>query len=343
MGEQTAGTCRRGRVKGHRLFRILLLLFLFSPNPLQAMEVSLLAGATVPDHGEESTYGWQFDARYNLPGPLSFSASWINEGHLAGHRRDGPAARFWLRPPLPWNRVSLALGAGTYWYFDTQTRESGDHVNVHGWAPVYSLTASYYTETPWFFRLSANHIHPGEEIDTNVFLFGLGYRLFEETAKKSQDPASAPVPSSPEKTGLEVIPLLGVTIHNSLESQRGFAGGIEFRCGISEHFDFTLSWIREDNREEIRRNGIGTQIWLVDAFLARRLVLGIGTGLYAFHDSKPPEGGDSHTDLAGLVTLTAGYRFAEHWIGRFHWIRVMTDNHRDSDLFVVGAGYRWNP
>jgi len=42
------------------------------------------------------------------------------------------------------------------------------------------------------------------------------------------------------------------------------------------------------------------------------------------------------------VTLAAGYRFADHWIARFHWNRVATRDERDTDMFVLGVGYRWN-
>jgi hypothetical protein len=49
-----------------------------------------------------------------------------------------------------------------------------------------------------------------------------------------------------------------------------------------------------------------------------------------------------HRNPAGLVTLAAGYRFADHWIARFHWNRVAARDDRDADMFVLGVGYRWN-
>lgn len=49
-----------------------------------------------------------------------------------------------------------------------------------------------------------------------------------------------------------------------------------------------------------------------------------------------------HRNPAGLVTLAAGYRFADHWIARFHWNRVAARDDRDADMFLLGVGYRWN-
>jgi hypothetical protein len=338
MGKPAVATQRRIRPESSRLLGILLLLSLVVPVSSRAMEVSGLIGATVPDHGEESTYGWQVDIRHALTGFLALSVSWINEGHLPGHRRDGPAALFWVRTP-PWGRpVSLAVGTGIYRYFDTQTLPGGDYDNVHGWAKVYSLSISYATETPWFFQLTANHLDPGGQADTSVFLAGLGYRFKSPLEGSAPGPATSP----PHRTGNEVTPFLGISVQNRPGNRQGVARGVEVRRGISEHLDVTVSWIGENNGEEIRRKGIGSQIWLVDNVFAGRLVLGIGAGPYAFHDSRPPEKEHGHTELAGLVTFTAGYRFSEHGIGRFQWIRVMTDTDRDSDVFVLGAGYRWS-
>jgi hypothetical protein len=34
-------------------------------------------------------------------------------------------------------------------------------------------------------------------------------------------------------------------------------------------------------------------------------------------------------------------RFFDHWFTRFNWNRVMSNDSRDSDVFLLGVGYRW--
>jgi len=320
---------------------LLILFLLLLPPHAFALDAALLVGTADSVNTDESSYAWQIDFRHNFKSPFAVSASWINEGHYRDHHRDGLAGQLWGRIPLRNNTISLAFGAGAYRYFDTKPQPGGSHNNAHGTAPVYSLSASYLTETPWFIRLTANRIHPPGQINTNSFLLGIGYRLGRDPAEEFHGPRSAGE-TPPPNTGVEVTPFLGATIHNSLESRAGIAGGVEYRRGLSRNFDWTLSWIHEDNEEGIRRTGIGSQIWLVDSFLRRRLTLGLGGGLYTFYDMKPPQETHSRVDFAGLITLAAGYRFGGRWIARFNWNRVMTGNDQDADIFVLGAGYRLN-
>jgi hypothetical protein len=95
----------------------------------------------------------------------------------------------------------------------------------------------------------------------------------------------------------------------------------------------------------IRRTGVGSQIWIVDAFFARRITLGFGAGLYSIVglEMPPDSGATRRLDIEGLVTVTTSYRFANHWFTRFHWNRVITNYDRDSDIFLLGIGYRWEP
>ncbi len=330
---------RTGRVRAGWVAAALLLGLPLPPRAAFALDASVLAGAVDSVDTDETTYAWQLDFRKNFDSPFAVSTSWINEGHFRDHHRDGIAAQLWGRIPVLNGKVSFAFGGGLYRYFDTRPRTNGFHENAHGWAPVLSLSASYYTESPWFFRFTANHIHPAGDIDTNMYVLGAGYRLGREPART---PRARPAPGSPPMTaGTEISAFFGGTIHNSLESRAGLAQSVEYRRGLAPNFDWTLSWINEDNRRGIRRSGIGTQVWLVDSYLRRRVMLGLGGGLYTFYDRTPPPSSHSPVDLAGIITLTAGYRFAERWTARANWHRVMTDSDRDADIFVVGAGYRW--
>ena len=63
--------------------------------------------------------------------------------HLA-HHRDGTAFEVWGVLPMFNDHVSLSLGAGAYYYYDTQPLPGGTTANVHGTAPIYSLAATTY-------------------------------------------------------------------------------------------------------------------------------------------------------------------------------------------------------
>ncbi len=324
-------------------FRLLLIpAFLLVSGVAQTQELSVLLGRMEAPGISESSAGWQLDFRYNLARQVAWSASYLNEGHVTNHKRDGVASQLWGRIPLFGSRMSLDLGAGPFYYFDTATLPDGSFADVHGWAGIYSVSAGYYAKSPWIARFTVNHVKGSGDLDTNTYLLGVGYHLWKEEAHEAGNlgPETGAEPS--KKTGDEVMLFIGRTVVNSLEDQKGVAGGIEFRKGIVDHLDWTLTWLNEGDPEVIRRNGLGSQLWLVDSYLDERLAIGAGGGGYLFVDTKrPPRPGKEGTrDVAYLLSLTAGYRFADRWFARFNWNRVLVDYNTDTDVFVVGAGFR---
>ena len=322
------------------ILAVLLMVFLVPPFPSHANEISALGGATEGIDAGGVSYAWQVAFRYNFLRNFAASVSWINEGHLEEHKRDGFAVQGWGRVPLLNDRLSIGVGAGIYQYFDTRSLPTGNHENVHDWAPVYSLAATYHTEKPWFVQVAVNHIHPESDTNSNTYLVGVGYRLWKE-------PASAAGPGKGDRpaktTGYEVMPFLGQVVVNRPGNESGIGSGIEFRTGIDEHLDWTVTWLNEDVPRTFHRTGLGSQIWLVDAFLARRITLGFGVGLYSFFDREPlPDSpASSRLDIAGLLTITSSYRVSDRWFTRFNWNRVMSNDSRDTDIFLLGLGYRW--
>ena len=322
------------------LLAILSATFFLPPLPSHANEISVLGGATESIDTGERSYAWQAAFRHHVLRNFAASLSWINEGHLEEHKRDGFAAQGWGRVLLLDNRLSIGVGAGIYHYFDTKPLPAGNHENVHGWAPVYSLAATYYSRRPWFAQVAVNHIHPDSDFNSNTYMVGVGYRLWEE-ADSPSGPGKGDHPA--KTTGYEVMPFLGQVVINSPGNDPGIGSGIEFRLGIDEHLDWTATWLNEDVPGTFHRAGLGTQVWLVDAFLDRRITLGFGAGLYSYYDREPPPGttASSRLDIAGLLTVTTSYRFSDHWFTRFNWSRVMSNDSRDTDLFLLGLGYRW--
>ncbi len=324
----------------------ILLAFVFAslavPPPAGGEELSLLVGRAAVRDTSEPADSWQVDFRYYPARYLAWSASYLNEGHVTGHKRDGVATQLWGQIPMYGNRVVISLGAGPYRFFDTVVRADGTFADVHGWAVVYSASAAYVPDASWVIRVTANHIRGSGDVDMNTYVLGVGYRLWRAKETGPGKPGEEPEGPIPRTTGDELMLFVGRTVVNSPQDQKGVASGIEFRKGLVRHVDWTLTWLNEGDPQVIRRNGLGSQLWLVDAYLDNRLAIGAGLGGYYFLDRKrvPQPGLDSTRDLAYLLSLTASWRFPRHWFARFNWNRVLVDYNRDTDVFVLGAGYR---
>jgi hypothetical protein len=64
--------------------------------------------------------------------------SWINEGHVPNHHRDGIAAQFWIGTTAFDPRLSFAAGIGPYYFDTTRTAGSDAETDIHGWGVLYS-------------------------------------------------------------------------------------------------------------------------------------------------------------------------------------------------------------
>jgi len=312
----------------------ILLLTLFISNICYSQELSLLVGKVEPIFNSKSSNGWQVDYLHDLYKYFALSASYINEGHLTDHKRDGLATQLWGHIPLFKRRVLLAIGGGAYYYFDTATKQNDNFENTHGLAQIYSVSATYYISSPWFVRLLVNRINHSHDVDANIYLLGIGCQLWHESKDNNVKKIN--------KTGKEVMGFIGEAISNNLHNHSGIVGGLEFRTGIVRNLDWTFTWLCEDN-PYISRNGLGSQLWIVDKFFNQRVDLGFGIGPYYFINQKylPESERDNRNNIGALVSITTSYRFTNHWFTRFNWNRVLSRHDRDTDDFVLGLGYSW--
>jgi len=321
--------------------RLLFVLLTFAVCPAQAQEFYFLGGVTRDPASGEHSHAWALEYRQELGEHAAFSLSWLNEGHLPGHHRDGHSAQLWGRTDLLARRLSLAAGIGLYRYFDTAIAEMGGaYSNDHGWGTVASMAATWYTQGRWCFQLRANHIVTATDLDTTAILLGFGYRL--KPAALSESPPVAPSEIE-RRRGNEIALFIGRTVVNSDESENAFAVAVEYRRRLGPHMDWTVGWLDEGDPRLIRRDGLITQIWVVRDFENDRLGLGVGIGPYIAVDKRrqalPEEGGNE--TLATLVSVTASYRFQPRWLARVLWNRIATDYSRDTDVILFGMGYRF--
>lgn len=322
--------------------RVFLALALILAGAAQAQELTLFAGGLKESGSNRSSPVWAFEYQQPFSENFAASFSWLNEGHVPGHHRDGQSIQLWGRTNVLDRRLSLAAGLGPYRYFDTTVSSAGGgYANIHGWGTVGSLAATYYTDRRWLYQLRFNRILARNSIDTSSLMLGVGYQLEPVPERGPQVFAPRQLDKT---TNNEFSALLGQTIVNSYYSERDTARALEYRHGLGRYVDVTLGVLNEGDARLIRRTGITAQIWGVREVLASdRLVLGIGYGPYLsvdrYRSPLPGEGGDN--TLSWIFTATAAFRLSPHWNARVSWNRINTNYNRDTDVILFGAGYRF--
>lgn len=304
-----------------------------------AQEFGVYAG---PLAGRDAhSYSWAMEYQEGFGKYFAGSITWLNEGHIPGHHRDGNLVQLWARLPMADRRVVLAVGAGPYRYFDTVAAQEGaGYSNSHGWGMVYSVRATWYAWRRWTANLQLNRVQVSHGPSTTAFLVGVGYQLDAPDTPGARDWA---VPRSGRVSGNEITLLAGETILNSPGSPSSAAEAIEYRHGLGRFTDVTLGYLHEGHHNSARRDGVTLQLWLTRAFLDDRLTLGAGAGGYAAlhhgEDASNRQSGDGI--LSGIVSLSMSYRMTRHWTGRIVWNRVVTRYSRDTDVLLAGVGYRF--
>jgi len=325
-----------------RTWKLSALILLCAGLKLPAQELTFLGGLMNTSNFEQSSYSWQIDYRQDLYRNFAASIAMINEGHVPGHHRDGTAWEVWGRLPFAQDRFSVALGLGAYYFFDTQPLPGGDTADVHGIAPIYSLSATGYLSNRWYYRLMLNRINPAHDIKVNTMAVGAGFWF-----GRDKKPTPGKLGDAPKEhayvTENELTALGGQSIVNTFLSQTARAYAGEYRRGVFPHVDWTASAIYEGDPKIIRRSGVATHNWVVNTFFNDRIAVGAGLGPYFYLDHKHPAnaGKKNPAAIAPLASLTASVRLSEHWIIRMVFDRVTSSYNRDADIILFGLGYRW--
>ena len=321
---------------------LLLVVLLCAGLKLTAQELTFLGGVLRQSNSAQTAFTWQVDYRQDLYRNFAASIAYINEGHLPAHHRDGTAWQAWGTLPFFQDRVSVSLGLGADYFFDTQPLPGGDTANVHGTAPIYSLAATGYLSNRWFYRLMVNRISPAHEIKVTTATIGAGFWFGRE-----KKPTRGKLGDAPDEyayvTENELTLFGGQSVVNTFFSQKARAYAAEYRRGVLPHIDWTLSAIYEGDPQIIRRSGAATQVWAVNTFFNDRIAVGAGIGPYFYLDHKHPAsaGKKNPAAIAPLASLTFSARLSDHWIARLVFDRVTSSYNRDADIFLLGFGYRW--
>jgi len=311
-----------------------------SASPAQTNTVYVSGGLVRSADTDDPSYSWQCEYIRRLGEHFEFSVSYLNEGHLPNHHRDGLAGQLWAGTSILDRRLFLSAGIGPYLYSDT-TDKSGDspYINEHGLGFEGSVAATWNMGDRWLLRLRANWIG-GADSETVSVLLGIGYDLDSESLPGSQGELT---PGPGEKTRNEITAFAGQTIVNSFSSEPSLAMGIEYRRNLLRCVDWTIGWLSEGENERIDRDGIISQFWLTKRFFSDYACLGLGGGAYLAFDDYHGQlrEGEGNEALSGIITLTGSYRFLPSLGVRISWSRIIADYNRDTDVIMLGIGYHY--
>lgn len=306
-----------------------------------AQEATVYGGVmSARDDNYERSYAWGLEYKQAINNNFAASFTWLNEGHVTGHHRDGFGMQLWAHQPLFDRRFDVAFGIGPYHYYDTVAANRGHrYEDDHGWGVLYSVAATWYFESRWYVQLRANHVQSPSSINTTSFMLGLGYQLDKPAVR---GPLAGGT-SNGMPTGDVLSVMAGLSVVNSLDSQNAMAEAIEYRHGFWSYIDGTVSFINEGHNNLGSRQGVAAQVWLKNDFFDDRFSMGLGYGPYVTWNKyrNNPEAGDTQNVVASLLTMSMAYRFANHWVARVSWNRVITGYDRDSDIFLAGVGYKF--
>jgi hypothetical protein len=303
----------------------------------EAQELTLSAGATRSKEPAAHSYGWVITYSHELSPHFYASLSYQNEGHVPGHHRDGHSAQVWARLPLE-DGLALAAGVGPYRYFDTTVAEvPGTHSDAHGWGMISSAALLWAPhESRWFYQLRIDRIVTRDSLDTTAAMLGVGYHLPQDGKTFLRDLSTQGVRVPHNELSL----LLGQTIVNSFESETSaLSSALEYRHAFGQYLRASVALMDEGDARLVRRSGIVGQLWLEPTFAGNRFSLGVGLGTYLAVDDYRRDGRGSFA--SGIVTLTASHRIAGRWVARFSWNRIVSKYDRDSDILLLGGGYRF--
>jgi hypothetical protein len=290
---------------------------------------------------KDRSYAYQLEYDEEIADHFNYSFSYLNEGHLPDHHRDGDIFQLWVSQRILDQRISIAAGIGPYYYYDTtRVHKDSPFSNAHGLGNILSLAATWNTENRWLVQLRTNMIHTPNSIDTYMALIGIGYRFDLPTPIK-EHPAR-PLEQG-KMTSNEVTILMGQSILNSFASQHSYAWCVEYRRALLPYVDWTVAYLDEGDNKVLHRHGLNTQLGLIRNFIYEKLWFSISGGLYVVNEkiNKDISVKSSREPTCGIFSMTGSYRFHPSLDARITWNRIISHNNLDTDVILGGFGYRF--
>jgi len=133
---------------------------------------------------------------------------------------------------------------------------------------------------------------------------------------------------------------VGRAILNSFRSEAAAAEALSVRTKISEHFAASLTYTEAQNVPLDWHSGAAVQLW-AETSLTSAFSVGAGVGVFITADRSSTVDTTSANDPAGILGITMAYNIGSHLVARAIWNRVTTRDDDDSDIVLLGLGYRF--
>jgi len=301
---------------------------------VHAQELYVLAGGQRTPELDETSYAYSVVYQHNVAEHAFLSFTWLNEGHVTEHHRDGFGLQGWLRWLNNSRSFDAAAGVGPYRYYDTTLHPTATtSINDHGFGVLYSVAVHWYVLAPVVLQARYNRVETSSSISTDTLLLGIGYQFEPGNGPGPTVPPRSYGFSSPERNELTLM--LGSTTVNDFSSPMGTAGVLEYRRMLTPYIEATATAIDEGEAGHVKRRGLAAQLWAGRRFLDDRAMFGLGAGPYVARDDNEVS---ASTRTLGLLTMSLSYEFSRQWHGRASWYRTVTTNSRDTDIILLGIG-----
>jgi hypothetical protein len=185
-----------------------------------------------------------------------------------------------------------------------------------------------------FFRL--NQVVTQEKYDTTSEDFGFGYR-FASLIKSAEDYDADGHGTSSGRW--EIDGLLGQRIANTNDSEAGLAEAIDVRFQLSEHFLASASLLTGQDTKLDWRAGFTVELWL-EQHLTPRFTVAAGAGAFIVSEDDNLTDAQSPSNVEAVVSVSLGFAITPRWIARCVWHRLGTGDDHDSDIWLLGMGYK---
>ena len=295
----------------------LLVGFAFASAGAHAADGSVYLGAGVLENsrGGQVTFTGALGIERKLAGPWAVDIVYLNEGHLENNHRDG----FALLGAYSWTPVQgivVRLAAGPYYAMNTTTL-NGMEINQKTLGGLATLALrSYLGSSPYYLFAQLDRTWM-RTFDTNGLLLGFGADLEPRPQTISAPKLDLEVWAGPSKS----------TIHEGT-----VAAGLMFdvRKRLGPEASVSTGLLVEGDSRITNRFGVFAMLW-ADEQLSRRWTISAGVGPYYAHDRIT-----ASDRWMGVAGLKASAKLSNEFSASASFIRVISTNQRDTDVFLFG-------